>query len=469
MQQVGSKGVSILTTIILARILLPKDFGLIGMLAVFIEVSQGITNGGFNQALIQKKGADDEDFSSVFYINLVVSSFLYVLLFFTAPLIAAFYEQPVLTSLTRALALVFVIDAFSYVQRAKLSKAMKFKTLMLIQIPSAVLSAIVAVAMAYSGFGVWSLVAQQVVQRSAFSVQIWFYSKWKPLLTFNATKVKKLFNFGSRLMVATLLNKIYQNVYLVIIGKFFPIEVLGYYKTANTLVRTPTQALAESVKSVTFPTFSIIQDDNKKLKEGYRKTILQVFFLIFPIMIVAFVMATPLFRFVLTEKWLPAVPYFQLLCIIGIVKPVSIFNLEVVTVKGRSDLYLRLNIIKKIIITIGVAFSLQYGIWALLSFQAVNILFEYFVNSYYSGKFIQYPIKEQLIDLLPIIVLGLSMGVVIYSIDNLIFNLSDFIRLCLGMFSGLCFYWIGAKALNISSYRDIKQIVLGKLKPYNLS
>jgi O-antigen/teichoic acid export membrane protein len=463
LQQFGGRGISVLTTIFLARILTPKDFGLMGMLAIFIAISQRLISGGFSTALVQKKDADEEDFSSVFYINLAISVLIYVILFFGAPLISDFYHQPILTPMSRVLSLVFIINAFSYVQSARLRKAMQFKTLMKIHLPSIVISGAVALVMALKGYGVWSIVAQRIVVELAYTIQIWIYAKWKPLLTFNKEKAKGLFSFGSRLMVSGVLNAIYRNIYLIIIGKFFPVNILGYYQTARKLEKTPTQTLSNAVKSVTFPAFSSIQDDDKRLKKGYKKSIQQLFFWVCPAMVLAAVLAVPLFRFVLTVKWLPAVPFFRLVCIIGIMRPISSFNLDIVNVKGRSDLYLKLNIIKKIIVTIGVAVSIQFGIWALVGFQAFDSIIRYGINSYYSGRFIDYPIKEQVVDILPTFILSLAIGVFIWLFEHyLIIGFPDYLRLIIGFALGGGLYFLISWFMHFEAYIDFRQIVLSK-------
>ncbi len=463
-QQFGGKGIAILTTVILARLLTPRDFGLIAMLSVFISVSQGISEGGFNQALIQKKNADEEDYSSVFYINLVVSLFLYITLFFCAPLIADFYSQPELIPMTRVLSLVFVINSFSYVQKARLAKEMKFKTLMVIHLPSIIISAIVALTLAYTGFGVWSLVVQQLVQRTAYAVQIWIYAKWKPLWTFNKDKAKGLFSFGSRLMVANVFNKFYNNAYFLVIGKFFATDILGYYKASDSLTKAPTQTIANAIKAVTFPSFSSIQDDNERLKRGYKKAIQLVLFWVCPVMVLAAVMATPLFRLVLTEKWLPAVPYFRILCVIGIIIPLSDFNLDIITVKGRSDLFLKLNIVKKIILTIGIIATFPFGIWPLLIFQVCYKIFVYFFNGYFTGGYINYPVKEQLIDVIPIIGLSLGMGLLVFGLDLLIRDWTDLLRLVTGVLLSFSFYFTVAKYTHLSTFEETIKIVNERLK-----
>lgn len=462
LQQIGSKGVSLIATILLARILSPEDFGLIGMLVVFIEVSQTLINGGFSQALIQKRNVDEEDYSSVFYINLAVSILLYGILFVSAPLIAEFYKQPILIPMTRVLTLVFIINAFSYVQQARLAKAMRFKTLMFIHIPSTVISAIVAIVMALLGYGVWSMVMQQIIMRLAYTIQIWIYSKWKPLSTFNRQKARGLFSFGSRLMVSGVINSVYNNIYLIVIGKFFAVNTLGYYQNAKKLVDTPTTTLARVIKSVSFSAFSSVQEDNKALKQGYRRIIQQLLFWICPVLVLAAVLARPLFSFVLTDKWLPAVPFFQLICLWGILYPLNSFNIEIVNVKGRSDLTLKLQIIKKIIVTIGVFATIPFGIWALVIFQVVNGGIAYVINSYYSGQFIGYPIQEQILDILPIVLLSIVVGGIIFILNREVITFPEWLRVLLGFAIGMSLYGFVAWKRKFTPFEDFISIISEK-------
>lgn len=459
LQNVGGKGITFIVMIILARLLTPEIFGLIGMLMIFIQVSQTLVQAGFNQALIQKKETDEEDYSSVFWINLVVSILIYAILFIGAPWISAFYDQPVLTELTRAFSLVFVINAFSYVQEARLSKEMRFKTLTIIHIPSTIIGGVVSVTMAFMGYGVWSLIALQLVTRLAYAVQIWIYAKWQPLIAFNGTKARSLFSFGSKLMISGVIHSVYQNIYLVVIGKFFPLSAVGYYQNAQNLVIIPSTTFSGALSKVAFSAFSSVQDDNKKLKDGYKKVIQQVLFWLCPAFVLAGVLAEPLFRLVFTEKWLPAVPYFRWLCIVGIFLPLSIFNLNIVNIKGRTDIFLKLEIFKKAIITIGVLIAIPYGIKALLIFQAANAIFSYFLNSYYSGQFIQYPAWQQLKDVLPIMILSIVVGVVVLFLDNWFSGLSDIVRLTVGFGLGAGLYWLLSVILKIEPLKDFKHIL----------
>lgn len=464
LQKIGSRGVSLIASILLARLLTPKDFGLIGMLTVFIAVSQTLVEGGFNKALIQKKEVTEEDFSSVFYINLVLSCFLYIVLFFTAPLIANFYEQPILVSMTRVLSLVFVINAFSYVQRAKLERNLRFKTLMFIHLPSTIISGVVAIIMALTGFGVWSIVGQQIVMRVAYTIQIWIYAKWKPLLLFNKDKAKELFKYGGNLMVVDLINTIYKNIYLIVIGRFYSAASLGFFQNAQSLIKMPTSTLSGILKSVTFPVFSSIQDDKVTLKKGYKKAMQQLVFWLAPIIFLAVALADPLFRFVLTDKWLPAVPYFRVLSVLAIFGPLNAYNQDIINVKGESRLFLKINIWKKIITTIGIIVTIPFGVFIMACFRSFTSLMNFFINTHYSGGFINYKVKEQLRDIMPTLLLSAGIAIGVYFF-NRVLEIPDILRLIIGFGIGIGLYWFITFYFKFSAYKDVSLIVNEKIKP----
>lgn len=267
-------------------------------------------------------------------------------------------------------------------------------------------------------------------------------------------------------MLSGLLNNFYKNIYLVVIGKFFPLSSVGYYQTASKMVTVPSTTLSNALNSVAFPAFSAIQDDNKRLKDGYKRIIKQLLFWICPAFILAAVLAEPLFHIIFTEKWLPAVPYFRILCVVGILYPLNAYNLSIVNVKGRSDIFLKLEVIKKVITTIGVIVAVPYGIWALLIFGAFNSVVAYFLNSHYSGRFIQYPVLEQIKDILPTLLLSLSVGAVVFFIDQSLAVLPDVIRLLAGFGIGGGLYWLTVRFCKFTSYIDILNIFQTKFSKH---
>lgn len=463
LQKVGSRGVSFIVMILLARLLTPKDFGLIGMLMIFVQVSQAIVEGGFNLALIQKKNTDELDYSSVFWINLIISCFLYLIVFFSAPFIADFYHQPVLTNLTRALSLVFLINAFSIVQEARLTKEIKFKTLTLVQVPSVVLAGAVSIIMAFAGFGVWSLVTFQLLNRLAYAIQIWLYSKWKPMVSFNRQRVRVLFSFGSKLLVAKIIGTIYDNIFLVVIGRFYPVKSVGYYQNSFNIVNIPAGTITSVLSGVTFSAFSAIQDDDKRLKAGYKKVMQQAFFWVCPAFVFTGVLAIPLFELIFGTQWLPSVPYFRWLCLVGILTPLINYNLNIVNVKGRSDVFLKLQLIRRSVTILAVMAVFSLSITALLVVQVASSIFTFCLFSYFSGKFIHYSLLEQIKDVLPVFLLSMGVGFIIFLFDQFLITSSNITRLLLGFGVGGGGYWLAAHFIKLEPCIEFKKIIYSKV------
>ncbi|MBF9253849.1 lipopolysaccharide biosynthesis protein [Pontibacter sp. 172403-2] len=419
-------------SIIMARVLLPADYGLIGMLSVFMAIGSSLMDSGLSSSLIRTPNADQKDYSTVFFINIIGSIFIYVILFFSAPFIASFYDQEILTPIIRIYTISFIISAFVGVQSTRLTKEMDFKTQMKIQIPSVIGGGILGVILAYLDYGVWSLVWMNLFQSFLSAVQHWIYSGWRPNFLFDKERFKYHFSFGYKLTLSGLLDTIYNNIYNLIIGKFFPVAYLGYYTRAKSLQQLPVQNISTALNKVTYPMFSSIQHENEKLKMAYKKLMQQVLFWIAPTMILLGVIAEPLIRFLLTEKWVPAVPYFQTLCAAGILYPLNSYNLNILKVKGRSELFLKLEIIKKAFITVGIIVAIPFGIYGLLYLQVIISFVAYFINSWYSGKMIGYPMTEQVKNVAPMIILAALVGVLSWLIDKYVLlqmlHMIDFMR-----------------------------------------
>lgn len=396
-QQFSVQIINFIVQIILARILLPSDFGLIAMLVVFINIGQMLMDGGMTSSLIRTEKPDQLDYSTVFLTNLLMSILVYIIVYFIAPLVASFYNQPILQNILRVYSLTFVIRAFVAVHVAKLTKEMNFKTQMKLQVPSTIIGAIVGVFMAYNGYGVWSLVGLNLVQVFIFAVQNWIYIDWKPSLVFNKRRFKYHFNFGYKLTLSGLLDTVYNDSYRIIIGKFFSPAQVGYFNQAETMRLFPVQQIGSVMGKVTYPLFSNIKDDIK-LKATYRITMRLILFVVVPIMFVLILVAKEGFELLFGEKWLPAVPYFQILAIASIIRPISSYNLNILKVKGRSDLFLRVEVIKKVLGIIAMILGLQFGILGLvISLTGVSFLFT-IVNMFYCGKLIDYSAWSQFKD-----------------------------------------------------------------------
>ncbi|WP_026897152.1 lipopolysaccharide biosynthesis protein [Daejeonella oryzae] len=464
-QQFSLQIISFIISIILARQLSPSEFGLIGMLSVFISVGSSLMDSGMTSSIIRTKDPNQSDYSTVFVINIVGSILIYAIIFFAAPYIAAFYNHPILTDIVRVYSLTFVLSAFMGVQRAKLTKEMNFRLQMLIQIPSVVGSGILGIILAYNGFGVWSLVYMYVLQSFLLSVQHWMFSGWRPDLKFDLKRFKYHFDFGYKITLSGLIKTIYENIFTIIIGKYYSAAQLGFYNRALSIRQLPISNLSIALGKVTYPLLSSINNDDVKLKEVYKKLIKQVVFWVVPILILLIVIAEPFFRFLLTEKWLPAVPYFQILCVTGILIPLQAYNSNIFKVKGRTDITLKMTIIKKIFGITGILIAIQFGIFGLLYFQLISTAFDYNLDAHFGGKLINYSIFEQIKDIIPSVSLAVIIGVLTWTADGFLFKsiaLSDLLRL---VFAGIFYFtmYLGISHLiKLSAAKDFRQLVLKK-------
>ncbi|MDD4107377.1 MAG: lipopolysaccharide biosynthesis protein [Prolixibacteraceae bacterium] len=399
----GKLGGQFVVGIILTRLLDPVDYGLIGMITIFIVIGQSLINSGFGQALIQKKDADNVDFSTVFYFNIFASVLIYLILFFSAPLIARFYDQPQLIPLIKVICLSFVIDAFGLVHITWLAKNLHFKAPSLIGIISVIISGTISILMAYKGFGVWALVSHVVLRSAITSFSLWWVSKWKPLLVFSKTSLKKLFSFGSKILIAGLMQSIFHNIYFLIIGRFFIAESLGYYTRAVQFRDLPVKTITAVVQNVTFPVFSALQDDDGKLFSGYTKVIRMLSAAVLPLMVLIFMTSRPLIHMVLGEKWLPVIPYLKLMALYGWVYVIFTINTQIVVVRGRSDYYLQIQIIDKVLIVIALLLTYKYNIMAIIYGNMVATVMTALVTGIYLRKVINISLLYQLKSILPFI------------------------------------------------------------------
>ena len=460
----GQQGIRLVISIILARLLLPAQFGLIAMLAIFMAIAQAFLNSGFGQALIQKKEATHVDSCSIFYFNILVSIVAAGLLCLCAPWIAAFYEEPILIPLTRFLSLNLIINSFSLIHTTLLTKRIDFKTQLKVSITATIISGIVGVTLAYRGFGVWSLAVQIVMSTLIRTVLLWFLNTWRPSLVFSFSSLRSLFAYGSKLLFAGLLDTVFRNIYLVVIGKIFTATDLGFYSRARNWQRFPTENLAGSVIRVTFPVFSSVQDDITRLKRGVRKALTTLNLLNFPMMIGLLVTAKPLVLVLLTEKWLPCVPYLQLLCVMGLFYPLHLINLNVLMAKGRSDLFLRLEILKKILVAIAIAVTYRWGIQAMIYGQITVSVLSYYLNSYYTGRLIGYPLKEQVFGLLPYLGMAVAMGIGVHCLQLLPFP-NNWSLLISQVLAGVIIYVALNRIFRTSAFSEIVDLLRDTLRP----
>ncbi len=460
---VAQKGVQFVIGIVLARLLFPEQFGLIGMLTIFMAIIRTFLDSGFGAALIQKKEITQTDICSIFYFNILVGLATAGILCLVAPWIAAFYSQPVLTELTRALSLTVIIDSFGMIQGTILVKQINFKTQTKVSLISGALSGIIGVTLAAYGFGVWSLVVQQVSASLFSTISLWSFSSWRPALIFSFSSLRNMFGFGSRLLFSGLLNQIFDNLYYVVIGRLFSAADLGYFTRAKTMNDLPTQTLSGMVGRVTFPVFSTIQDDPARMKRGLKKALTILVLVNFPMMIGLAVIARPLVLVMLTEKWIACVPYLQLLCVVGLLFPLHLMNLNVLQALGRSDLFLRLEIIKKIMIAISIAITWRWGISAMIYGMIVNSFIAYYLNSYYNGRLIGYAFREQVFDLVPYLMLSVLMGIVVYAAGRIHFP-SHWTMLLAQTTTGIILYVFLCRVFRLKAFIEIWHAGWSKIK-----
>jgi hypothetical protein len=452
-QQFSTQIISFIISVILARLLSPSDFGTVALFSVVTSIASTLVDGGMASSLVRSKDISQVDLSTVFWFNITTAVFLYFLIFFSAPLVADFYKISQLTSIIRVSCTSLVINSLVAVQGVVFVRNMDFKTGFKTQIPSQIIGGLAGLGFAYYGYGVWSIVYYSLLQNIVATVQLWFYSNWRPSLIFDKTKFKEHFGFGYKLTLSILLSNIFNNIYSVVIGKLFSPAQLGYYNRADTLKQLPVSNLSNALNKVTFPLFAKIKDDDVKLRSVYKKLMKLVVFVITPVLCTMIVVAHPLINLLFTEKWLPSVPYFQILALAGILYPIHAYNLNILKVKGRSDLFLRLEIIKKLLIVVVLVISLQYGIIGLIWGQVGASFFSFFINTYYTGKFLNYGTMAQSLDLLPTLLLSGSIGVLFYLINS--YLLSVYIDIIQISVTGLGYFLMYFIIIKLCKFKEI--------------
>ncbi len=411
------------------------------------------------QSLIRSQNLDNGDYSTVFILNVVVSVFIYCVVYFLSPFIASFYSEPGLVKILRVLSLQIPLASFTSIQETHLTKEMEFRKQMLIQIPSKLISGILGIALAYSGFGVWSLVYMYLSAVFINSLLLWFSSNWWPKAIFDLAKLKYHFNYGIKLTLSSLVTTIYENIYQILIGKYYSSTDLGFYTRALETQRLPVSNLSAALNKVTFPMFAMIQNDDEKLKKSYKALMIQVVFWVLPAMLILNISSEPLFNLLFTEKWSESIPYFELLCFAGICYPLSSYNLGILKIKGRSDLFLKLEIIKKSYITIFLIMFLTKGILFLIILSVITSFIAVILNSYYSGRLINYGLIEQLKDLIPTVLLALFVYFLTYYSFSLLHNLTDFSKVFITTILFLSLYLGGAYILKFQIFNELKAIL----------
>lgn len=461
LERFASQAIQFVIGIIIARILMPSDYGIIGMLAIFLAIAQTFLDSGFANALIQKKDRTDVDYSTVFYFNIVVSLILYVLFYVCAPYIASFYEMPVLKDVSRIVSLSLVINSLTIVQTAKLTIDLNFKLQSIAAIVSVIVSGIVGIVMAYNGCGVWALAFQGIVSAGVRAVVLWLFSHWRPLWVFSSESFKGLFSFGSKILCSGMINTIYQNIYTLVIGKYFNASDVGFFNRGNQFVQLPSEIVTQMVVKVNFPILSQYQDDNEKLIHTYKKLLRFPVFILYPILFGIMATASPMVEVLLGEKWLPCVPILQILCLGYMWSPLTHINLNLLYVKGRSDLVLKLELIKKPIAFIILIASIPFGILGMCAGRALYFFVAFAINCHYTNKILHYSFFLQFKEIFPIIINVIVMGAII-TLAMIIVD-SALYKLIIAITSGITSFIVYALLTGDESYREMFGILQKKI------
>ncbi len=465
LERVGQQVVLVLTQLWLARLLGPELFGLVAMLTIFYSVAQVIVDGGLGNALIQKNEIDEVDCNSVFYFNVVLGFVLAGLICVASPWIAAFYGRPVLMPMTCVLALIPLINGFGIVQMALLRRELRFKRILLASVPATVLSGALGVGMALAGFGVWALVAQMVGLRLFWVVLIWIVSDWRPRLRYSARSIKRMFGFGSKLMLENVLTVIFEDVYFLVVGKIFDAITLGLYFNARRLQRMVATTVSGMLARVALPVFAQIQDDPDRMKRGMRRGVRLVILLNGLICALMVATAEPLFRGVLGDKWIGSIPYFQWLAAVALFYPLSAVNLNVLVALGRSDLFLGVGVVKKVLIALNLVIAWRWGVMAIVYGQVAIAFASFLINAYYTGRFLRYSALAQLWDGVGGLLAAGSSAVVMAVLAQLGRGLPHLVIVAGQVVVGVGFWAVVCFAFDLRAFHDFTNLLRNRSKP----
>lgn len=462
LERAGTSGIQFVVQVVLARLLLPQYFGTIAIVGAFISFANILVQSGFNMALVQKKNADEKDFASVLYLSLAASALLYVIIFAAAPLVAGFYNDPLLTSLLRALSLTLLIGAFNSIQVAYIARNMLFRKAFYGGLGAVLASGAAGIAAALLGAGIWTLVIQQLTSQLTITIVLWFTVRWRPKLQFSFERIRSLFSFGWKLLVSDIIYTSYQGLRTLIIGRFYSSSMLGYYNRGESFPSFIVNNIDGSIQTVMFPTFSAYQDEKEKLKAMVRRSILTSSFLIFPAMVGLAVIAEPLVKVLLTDRWLPAVPFLRIFCIAYAIRPVQGVNLQILNAMGRSDLNLKLLFFKRGFEFIVLLLCIPFGIYAIAIGAAASSFFGMIINISPNKKLLNYSYKEQFRDVLPALSVSLLMGAVIYPFHFL--NIAPLAIMAVQIVAGVLLYVGLARLFKLDSWGYIVNMMKDIIK-----
>lgn len=458
-ERCGAQLVTFVVSIVLARILTPEDYGTIALITVFTTILQVFVDSGLGTALIQKKDADDLDFSSVFYFNLAVCAILYAGMFVASPFIARFYNDITLTPVVRVISLTIVISGVKGIQQSYVSRHMLFKRFFFSTIGGTILSAFLGIGMAYAGFGVWALVAQQLSNAAIDTLILWLTVKWRPKMMFSWKRLIHLLSFGWKLLVSALLDTVYGNLRNLIIGKIYSSADLAFYNQGDRFPKVVVTNINTSIDSVLLPTMSSVQDDRERVKSMTRRAIKTSTYIMAPLMMGLAFCAAPIVQLILTDKWLPCVPYLQIFCLTYMFWPIHTANLNAINSLGRSDLFLKLEIVKKVVGMILLLCTMRISVMAMAYSLIISSILSQIINSWPNRRLLNYGYLEQLRDILPAILLAVGMGVLVSFIRLL--GLNPALTLVIQIPLGAVIYIAGSVILKLESFEYLLDMVKG--------
>lgn len=435
MERGGTQGIQFIVQIVLARLLSPEDYGIIALVVIFTQIATVFVQSGLSTALIQKKDVNETDFSSVFYLSLFIACLLYIIIYFIAPALGAFYKMPEVVPVFRVVSITLLFGAFNSIQNAVVSRNLQFKKLFFSSMGAILGSGAVGIYMAYARFGVWALVGQQLSNQLLVTLILWRTVKWRPHLLFSFNRVKILFSFGWKLLVSALIDTAYRDLRSLIIGKLYAPAMLGFYNRGQQFPSIIILNINGSIQSVMLPVVASQQDNRARVKQMVRRTIVTSSFIVFPMMVGLAVIAEPLVVLLLTDKWLPCVPFLQIYCVVYALWPIHTANLQAINALGRSDIFLKLEIIKKFFGLTILAVTVFYGIYAIALGEILSGILSSFINAYPNKHLLDYSYKEQLKDIMPSLLLSTVMGVVVYSLKwlGLPFLGTLILQVCVGV------------------------------------
>ncbi len=457
-----NKAIYFIATLVLARLLGPSEFGLIGMIMVFFTIGTTMVDSGLSVSLVRTPNLDDAEYSTIFYMNLAMSLIAYLFVFVLAPFVADFYAQQILESLIRIYCFGFIITALRMIPQAKLVREMNFKKIAILNIPGNIVGLIVGVWMAMNGYRVWSIVGLYLSTQIVATLMYWVFMKWRPKFIFSVEKMKYHWSFGYKLMISAQLNTVFDNIYNILIGKLYSVQSLGYYERAYTLNNYPVSILSGIINKVSLPLLSQISDDKQRTLKVYRIILMLSFFISAPLMLGALVLAKPLFNLVLGEQWIPAVPFFQILCLAYMLYPIHSLNINLLSVYGKSNLFLKLEIIKKIMILILVLISVNFGIYGLIWSSVIASLAALFINTFYSGGLISYYTKDQLKDIMPTLIISIFMAIAMHFVYMLLYDYINIIQIVVTSILGLFVFGILSYSTKNESFFNIIFLIKNK-------